>query len=468
MAIPLEPSDEQMRAIGAAALDHVASFIDGLDETSAAGGTGDALEIASTIGGAPPETGRPFDEVLADFGRGAERALEPAGPGYLAYIPGGGLYSAALASFLAAGVNRFVNLAATAPAFVRMEVDVLRWFCDLFGLPVTAGGILTTGGSMANLSAIVTARRARLPEDFLDGTIYVSQQAHASVAKAAAIAGLPDRGVVRVPVTRELRLDVDALADQVARDRSAGRSPFCVVANAGTTNTGAIDPLEPIADLCVREGLWLHVDAAYGGFFQLTERGRERFRGIDRADSITLDPHKGMFLPYGTGSLLVRDAALLRDAHASSGAAYLQDLVAGGQILPSFAEYSPELSREFRGLRVWLPLQLHGVAAFRDALEEKLDLAEQVHRELASDPRLEVPWTPDLSIVAFRLADPGPDEIGANRAFLERINASQRVFLSSTMVHGRFILRIAVLSFRTHADRIHEAIEIVRREAKAL
>jgi aromatic-L-amino-acid decarboxylase len=345
---------------------------------------------------------------------------------------------------------------------------VLRWLCDEFGLPADAGGIFTTGGSMANLSAIVTARHARLPEDFLDGRIYVSDQAHASVGKAAKIAGFPERAVAKVPTDADLRIDPDALTEAIDRDRAKGLRPFCVVASAGTTNTGAVDPLRELADLCEREELWLHVDAAYGGFFQLTDRGRARLRGIDRADSITLDPHKGMFLPYGTGSLLVRDAALLRDAHSSGGAAYLQDLVSGGEVLPSFAEYSPELSREFRGLRVWLPLQLHGVAAFRDELDEKLDLAEHAYAELGEDPNLDVPWRPDLSIVAFRPAhsrETADSEAGP--ALLERINASRRVFLSSTMIEDRFTLRLAILSFRSHADRVDEAIEIVRREAKA-
>ncbi|MEX2275349.1 MAG: aminotransferase class I/II-fold pyridoxal phosphate-dependent enzyme [Actinomycetota bacterium] len=278
-AFGLEPSADQMREMGAAAVEYLTRFIDSLPDASAAGAVQDALEVAASLHGSPPEEGRTFAGVLNDVARGAAHALEPAGPGYLAYIPGGGLYSAALATFLASGVNRFVNLASTAPVFVQMETDVLRWLCDLFGLGPASGGILTTGGSMANLSAIVTARSARLPADFLSGTIYVSEQAHASVAKAAKIAGFPGSNVVRVAVTPELRLNVDALAEAIGRDRAAGRTPFCVVANAGTTNTGAVDPIVAVAQLCERERLWLHVDAAYGGFFQLTERGGRDCRG---------------------------------------------------------------------------------------------------------------------------------------------------------------------------------------------
>jgi aromatic-L-amino-acid decarboxylase len=234
-----------------------------------------------------------------------------------------------------------------------------------------------------------------------------------------------------------------------------------VVASMGTTNTGAIDPITDI--VAVAAGLWVHADAAYGGFFHLTERGRRSLAGIERADSITLDPHKGMFLPYGTGALLVRDGQTLRAAH-SEGAdtAYLQDLAADAEI-PNFTEYSPELSRDFRGLRVWLPIQLHGMRAFREALDEKLDLTERLHQGLKAIPELELPWEPGLTIVPFRLRDGDND---ANRALLERINGSKRIFLSSTMLDGRFTLRACIVSHRTHADRIDEAIEIIARAAR--
>jgi aromatic-L-amino-acid decarboxylase len=342
----------------------------------------------------------------------------------------------------------------------QIEANVVRWLCDLFGYPEGARGVLTSGGSMANLSAVVTARSDRLGEDFSLGTVYVSEQAHLSVKKAAMIAGIPLANVRAVPVTRQLRMDVGALSDAIAADRAVGLRPFLVVASAGTTNTGAIDPLGDIAEVAEREDAWFHVDAAYGGFFRLTERGRTRFAGIDRADSITLDPHKGMFLPYGTGGLIVRDGAALRRAHHLD-AAYLQDLPDDEEI-PNFADYSPELSRDFRGLRVWFPLKLHGVAAFREALDEKLDLAEVLADGLRSIPEIELPWDVDLTVVPFRLRD-GDDE--ANRRMLAEINASKRVALSSTVIDGRFVIRACILVHRTHRDRIDECIEIARAAA---
>jgi aromatic-L-amino-acid decarboxylase len=249
----------------------------------------------------------------------------------------------------------------------------------------------------------------------------------------------------------------------VRADRAAGLGPFLVVPSAGTTNTGAIDPLDAVADVAAEQELWMHVDAAYGGFFELTERGHERFRGIERADSVTLDPHKGMFLPYGTGSLVVRDGEALRQAHYE-GAAYLQDLAPEGE-LPNFSEYSPELSRDNRGLRVWMPLKLHGVAAFRDALDEKLDLTDRLHRALAADPNLEIGWDPQLTVVPFRLR--GADE-ASNRALLARINESKRVFLSSTMIRDEYWVRACIVSHRTHADRVDESAAIVREAAAGL
>jgi aromatic-L-amino-acid/L-tryptophan decarboxylase len=458
---PLDPSPEQMRAMGDRALEYVIGFIHGLDDAPARNVDG-ALEAALRLKAAPPEEGGSFEEVFAAFEDAAARAYETCGPGYLPYIPGGGLFAAALGQFLAMAVNRFPNLWEVAPGLAQIEQNVIRWLCDLFGYPEDARGILTTGGSIANLSAIVTARHEKLGEEFIDGVYYLSEQSHASVPKAAAIAGLPRRAMRLVPVDRELRMDAGALKRMVAEDREAGLRPFLVVPAAGTTNTGAIDPLDDVADVAEAEGLWMHVDAAYGGFFVLTDRGRERFRGIERADSITLDPHKGLFLPYGTGSLVVRDGARLRDAH-HVGAEYLQDRAPEAE-LPNWTEYSPELSRDHRGFRVWLPLVLHGVSAFRDALDEKLDLAEHLYGALAEMPEIELPWPPQLTVVPFRLAGATDDE---DRTFLARINEPKRVYLSSTTIEGRHVIRACIVSHRTHRDRIDEAIEIIRSAARS-
>ena len=460
MGYPLEPSPEQMREMGEAAIAYTIDYLGRRADAPAHGFEG-GVEVAEAYRASPPEEGGEFGPLLELVETAANYASDNAGPGFLAYIPGGGLYASALADFLSNTIDKFVNLWGEAPVAAQVENNVVRWLCDLFAYPPQSRGVLTSGGSMANFSAIVAARHHGLSEDFLDGTLYVSEHVHASVTKAAMLAGFPVGNVRSVAADGRLRMDVDELRRVVGEDRAAGMRPFAVVASAGTTNTGAIDPLDAIADGSGAEGLWLHVDAAYGGFFQLTERGRDRFRGIERADSITLDPHKGLFLPYGTGALVVRNGRLLRDAHHIGTSAYLQDLAGDAQI-PNFAEYSAELSRDFRGLRVWFPLKLHGVAAFREALDEKLDLAEHLYAGLSDVLELELPWRPELTVVPFRLRD-GDDD--ANRRLLEAINDSKRVFLSSTVIHGRFTLRACILSHRTHRDRVDECIDIVRRAA---
>ena len=402
--------------------------------------------------------GRPLAELLDVVDRAATKGFDTANPGFVGYIPGGGLYAAAIGDFLACVVNRYTGVSAPAPALVQLEASLLRWLCGLFDLPSSAQGVLTPGGSMSTFSALVAARSDRLGEQFLDGTLYVSDEVHHSVAKSAQIAGFPADAVRVVPADDALRLDPGALKEAVRRDRAAGRRPFLVVASAGTINAGMVDPLEAVADVAAEEHLWLHVDAAYGGFFQLTERGRAALRGIGRADTITLDPHKGLFLPYGTGCLLARDRESLRRAHEV--VAHYLPAISDDASLPDFSSYSPELTRDFRGLRLWLPLHLYGVDTFVRALDEKLDLARFVHEELSRIESLEVPWPPDLSLVAFRPRD-GSDA-DAQR-LLDAVNGSGRVWLSSAPIRGRSFLRICILSHRSTRERIEELVEIVRR-----
>ncbi|HYS04462.1 MAG TPA: aminotransferase class V-fold PLP-dependent enzyme [Candidatus Dormibacteraeota bacterium] len=462
---PLEPVSGDLRRLIDACAAYVVAHIDSLPEQPSFDVDG-AAELASTFDEPAPDQGRPIEAILARLGPAVLKSFTTAGPGYLAFIPGGGIPSAAIADFVATSVNRFVGVAAAAPALARIEAQTISWLAGLMGYPPASGGILTSGGSLSNLVALVTARAARLPEDFLGGTIYLSDETHLSVLKAARIAGFPDRNVRRIPVDGRFRLRPDRLEAAIEEDRAAGRRPFFVVANVGTTNTGAIDPLPEILDIARHHGLWTHADAAYGGFFRLVPEGAARMRGIERCDSITLDPHKGLFLPYGTGCLLVRDPETLRRAHRME-AGYLQD-VSADPGAPNFTDLSPELSRDFRGLRLWLPIMLHGVQAFRDQIQEKLDLAILAHDALKDDPLFEMLDEPQLSIVAFRARPPAgdPDLFGAE--VLRRVNSRRRVFLSSSTIGGRYVLRICVLSFRTHADRVRDAVTALREEARRL
>jgi aromatic-L-amino-acid/L-tryptophan decarboxylase len=461
----LEPRGSDLRDLLAMVSSYVCSTVDDISNAPASQYR-DVAEVLrdAKLRGDPPLAGRPLDDVLHDVGRAASIGVNPASPGCLAYVPGSGLVSAAVADLLIGVLNRYVGQAFAAPGLVALECDVLRWMADLFALPARAMGLLTSGASIATFSALVTARTAKLGDDFLSGTLYVTGQTHHAIAKAARLAGFPAAAVRIVPVDRRLHMDVASLRSMIRQDRDAGKRPFCVVATAGTTNTGAIDPLAAISDVAVGEKLWLHVDAAYGGFFILTDRGRALLSGIDRADSLVLDPHKSLFLPFGTGALLVRDGELLRHAHSVDQPAYLQD--GGDYGLPNFGDYGPELTRDARGLRLWLPLQLHGVEAFRSALNEKLDLARLAYDELRADPHLEVLGPPELSIVAYRMK--GNDAARADSAMAEvlrRVNAEQHVFLSSTQIDGRYVGRLSVLNHRTDRSRVLEATGALRRHA---
>jgi aromatic-L-amino-acid decarboxylase len=465
----LELSGDAMRTLVDQAMERIVKHIESLPSQPVSDVSG-GENLARSVAEGMPEQGTPFQALLdLFFDRLVPKSFNTVSPGYLAYIPGGGIFHAAVADLIADSVNRYIGLWMSAPALVQLEANVLRWFGEMIGYPREARGTLTTGGSMANFTAVVTARRNRLPDDFLSGMLYVSDQVHHSVVKAALLAGFPETNVREVPVDGQYRMRIDALRQRITTDRNQGRTPFLIVASAGTTNTGAVDDLEALAEVAQKENLWLHVDAAYGGFFMLTERGRKVMRGIDRSDSVALDPHKALFLPYGTGSLLVRDGEALRRAHTIH-ADYMPSMQEDPDLV-DFCIYSPELSRDFRGLRVWLPFKMHGAGAFRRSLDEKLDLAEWATEELRRIQGIEIVAAPQLSLVAFRLVRKGlgSEELNdLNRRLLAKINARQRVFLTPTLLAGRFVLRICVLSFRTHLDRMQAALEDIRAAVEEL
>lgn len=476
---PLEPDGDALRDLVDRAMDRIVRHLETLGDQPASRIEGSA-ELSRSLVEPLPETATPFDELLdLLFERVMPYGFNTAGPGFMAFIPGGGLPHSALADLIAGSINRYVGAWQPAPGFAQLEQNVIRWFCDMVGFASAdgaepsetprPGGFLSSGGSIANLTAVVTARRDRLPEDFSSGILYTSDQVHHSVTRAAVVAGFPARNVRAIPVDREFRLRGDALEEAIHDDRRDDLTPFLLVANAGSTNTGAVDDLVGLARLARRENLWFHVDAAYGGFFLLTERGRALLAGIERADSVTLDPHKGLFLPYGTGCLLVRDATTLLRAH-SVHADYMPEIQQDAELV-DFCEVSPELSRDFRGLRVWLPFKLHGIEPFRRQLDEKIDLALWATAELETIAGIEILARPRLSLVAFALSPPGVEGEALdrlNRDFLERINSGGRVFLTGTRLHDRFALRICVLSFRTHRERVAIALEDIRQSAAAL
>ncbi len=459
----LELSGAEFRSLVDAAAERIARWVDTLDRQPASD-IDDAEARARSLAEKLPLQGSSLDQLLTLlFDRAVPLSLNTAGPGYLAYIPGGGLLHAAVGDLIADAVNRYVGVWIAAPGMVQLEANVVSWLCEIVGYPDGSGGFLTSGGSLANFTALVAARFARLGDRVDRGTIYASDQTHSSIPKAARLAGFPGDSVRIVPSDETFRIRLDLLRERIAADRRAGEEPFLLVGNAGTTNTGAVDDLQALADLADEEGLWFHVDAAYGGFFNLTERGRTVLRGIERSDSVVLDPHKTLFFPYGTGSLLVRDRATLEDAHALS-ADYLPEMRRAFDLI-DFCQLSPELSRPARGLGLWLALKLCGIEAFAKALDEKLDLARWAATRLREIEGIQVVAEPQLSTLAFLWERPGidtPELNRLNRRLLQRINERRRVYLTGTMLGDRFVLRICVVSFRTHLDRLEQALEDIR------
>jgi aromatic-L-amino-acid/L-tryptophan decarboxylase len=465
----LEYTADEMRRMGAAVVERLVSFLESLPSQSMRGDEDAEAVCRALREPLPPASGADFDEVIGRlFDDLIPRSFNCAAPGYLAFIPGGGLYPAALADLIADGVNRFTGIWQAAPALVQLEANVLEWFRDWMQFPATARGLLTTGGSMANFNAIVCARERWLGPRIRDGVLYASTQVHHSVLKSAKLAGiLPDR-VRAVGVDARFRLDVAALEQAVARDRAAGLVPFMVVSSAGTTNTGAVDPLEAIGALCARERMWHHVDGAYGAFFHAVPDLRPLLRGLPDADSVTLDPHKGLFLPYGTGALLVRDGGALRSAHQAS-AGYLPDMPDADEFYDP-SQHGPDLSRGFPGLRVWLCLQLLGADRVLAAIAEKRALALDAARKVAALSHIVIDAEPQLSLFAFHVAWPGSSQAEQNAAterVLAGVTARGRVMLSGCRLDGRFLARACVLSFRTRRRQIDQFVEDLEAETLA-
>jgi aromatic-L-amino-acid/L-tryptophan decarboxylase len=467
IARQLEPPQTERDALTAPVLAYTNQFLDSLDTRAmfVAGSTdGAALRDAPFL-----DTPTPIDELLRVIESEVDtEGLNPAGGGHLGYIPGGGLFHSALGDLLAAVSNRYAGVFFASPGAVRMENALLRWMGELVGYPATAVGNLTTGGSLGNLIGIVSARDAQriTSKSISTSPIYLTEHVHHSVDKAIRIAGLGECPIRHVPMDARYRLDATALERLVAADVKAGLRPWLVVASAGTTDVGAVDPMHAIADVAAAHDLWFHLDAAYGAFFALCDEGRAKLDGMHRSDSIVMDPHKGLFLPYGTGAVLVKDRQAVLDAHHYQ-AHYMQD-TRNAREEDSPADLSPELSKHFRGLRVWLPLKLCGLAPFRAALEEKLLLAQYFHEEIQKVPGFEVGPEPELSVATFRYIPKHGDANAFNERLVKEIHQDGRVFLSSSKVDGKFILRVAVLSFRTHIGTIDLTIDILRHAAEQL
>ncbi len=454
----LAMSADEMRRVGYATVD---ALVELAQQRTPVLRTATPGEMQARVGGPAPERGRPYAEVLA----GVLRDVLPfrstlTHPGYFAYVPGSGTWPGAMGDLLTSAVNLDVGNWLESAGPTQLELEVLGWMRSWVGFPADAGGILLSGGSAANLTALACARELRLGPMDVRAVAYCSDQSHSSVARAARTLGFRPEQLRVLPTDDGYRLRVDALVAAVRADRAAGLLPLVVAANAGATNTGAVDPLPELAAACREHGLWLHVDAAYGGFAALTERGRRLLSGIEQADSVALDPHKWLYQPIECGALLVREARDLEHAF-SVFPDYLTETEAG-ETEVQLAARGLQLTRTSRALKVWMSVHTFGLTAFRATIDRCLDLAELAERLVREDDRLELVMPATLGILCFRRRVEGgsPAEVTAvNAALVASLSASGRGMVSSTRLHGSYAIRMCVLNHASTESDVRAVLE---------
>jgi glutamate/tyrosine decarboxylase-like PLP-dependent enzyme len=415
-----------------------------------------------------PAAGTPADVILDDLARDIlPYSLGIGHPRWWGYIRTSASPLGMAADLLAATMNN--NCSGSAQVATYVEMTVMRWLAELVGFDAQAGGLLVSGGSAANFVALAAMREAKLPGSRRHGlvglgvhpVVYVTPETHSCIRRAVELLGLGSDALRLLPPDADLRMDPAVLAHAVAEDRAAGRLPLCVVATAGTVNTGAIDPLAAIRDVARREDLWLHVDGAYGAIGAALPELAARFAGLAEADSLTVDPHKWLYVSYEAGAVLVRDRHALTRAFATN-ADYLEvqetDYFSGPLW---FHQQGPQLSRAFRALKVWCVMRELGLEGFRTLWRGDLAVAAELRRRVAAHPRLEQVGPSDLSIVCFRYVPRAGNADALNRRLVNAVQQDGRVFLSGTNVRGVACLRAAILNFRSTPDDARRAVEVV-------
>lgn len=449
----LDFTAEELRRLGYAAIDAIVERLSGLRAGKPWRG-GRRGELEALFREPCPEHGRDPDAVMA---RAVGEILPRAGridhPRFFAFVPSAPSSASLLGDVLATGFNVFQGTWLESAGPSQIELVVLDWFREWLDMPEGASGLFTSGGSAANLMAIVAAREAAgHPQN---PAVYMSAQSHSSVERAARIAGFRGDALRHAECGPDYRIKIDALQRSVAADRAEGRTPVLVAVNAGATNTGLVDPLPELAAWCRSEGIWLHVDGAYGGFAVLSDRGREQLAGIGEADSVTLDPHKWLFQPYESGCLMVRDTATLESAFRIMPE-YLQDTDLGLEHV-NFADRGLQLTRSFRALKVWMAMQMHGREAHAAAVDRSIDLGDRAQRWIEEHPQMELLSAASLGIVCFRWNPGGLDEAqleALNRSMQDTVIAEGTAMMSSTRLDGRYALRLCIMNHRTTADDV--------------
>lgn len=457
--------DEAFRAFAHNLVDFSADYLEKLPQLPSYPPGVSGTQTRSLFSGEIPLEG----EGAAAFDRLADvfRLSRPASPRFFGYVFGSGEPVGALGEFATAVLHQNAAAWRSAPAGVTIERTVVGWLASAIGCPGFTGS-LTLGGSSANLMALCMAREAKAPANqggVRGGVIYCSTEAHMSIAKAAALLGLGYDGVRLIAVDKAFRMWIDDLRRAISSDQDSGKDPIAVVASAGTTATGSIDPLASIADICAEFGLWMHVDGAYGALASLAIP--DAFRGMERADSLSLDPHKWLYQPTGCGCLLYRDAAAARRAFSHSGdyaRALSDDPLEGFAIF----EESIELSRPVRALKLWLSLRYYGLRAFQQSIGEDLQLAQVLAAAIDGESKLERLAPVPLSAVCFRYAGAAGDLDALNRSILTNVIRRGRVYISNATIDGKFALRACIVNHRTTEDDVKAIVSEVLAVASEL
>jgi aromatic-L-amino-acid/L-tryptophan decarboxylase len=445
---PLALTPEQMRALGYRTVDMLVDVL--TDHTAPAIRRPAPGELRERLGTPPPQQPRGWDELMGTMRSDVLHYMSRlAHPGYFAYIPACSTFPGALGDLITSAMDIDASLWMSAAGPSQLELTVLDWFKEWIGYPPEAAGILVGGGSAANQTALACAREALLGPMTDRVVMYAADQTHSSVAKAARLMGFRPDQVRVLPTDERHRMRLDALAGAVDADVAGGLQPLIVSANAGATNTGAIDPLPELAAFCRERGLWLHVDGAYGGFAALTERGRAALAGIELADSVTLDPHKWLYQPIECGCVLVRDGELLRKAFTIDPD-YLADRK-NDEV--NFSDLGLQLTRSSRAMKIWLSFSYFGTAAFRDAIDRSMDLARLAERHVRETPGLELLSPASLGIICFRRSFEGVEDeetiAHLNAELVSGFERTGRGLVSSTKLHGTYAIRMCVMNHTT-------------------
>lgn len=458
----LELSADEMRRLGYRVVDLLVQHFAGMRDAPV-GAKGDPGQLMALFSGAPSEAPTDPHELLAQLEKEVfPNNLHVDHPRFFAFVPGPGNFVSTMADALASGFNVFNGTWLGGSAAAALELTVIDWFRRFCGFPETAGGLFVSGGSVANLTALHAARRRKLGDQIQGATIYFSDQTHYSIERALRVIGFVPEQSRKIPSNERYQLPLESLRAEIRADRSRGLRPFCVVANAGTTNTGAVDPLSDLADVCVEENLWLHADGAYGAAAVICERGREKLAGLERVDSLSLDPHKWLFQPFECGCVLVRDAAHLKAAFQLMPE-YMRD-VHRNTAETNPADYGIQLTRGFRALKVWLSMNTFGMAAFRDAVTRGFELAEFAEKELRRRQNCEILSPAEMGIVAFRFGM--GDELQTK--LVELMLRDGFAFLTSTTLKGKTALRLCTINPRTTEADIVQTIDRLEKFASAL